>query len=276
MLIPAFFGFVCTVGPLVVFCHQSSFGQVDKRLLFVLFWCGLLLTSGSILLVNWGLKEGVSNKAVEYTGIALVSLAAVLGLLALILHRHRLNMEARHEHEDLASFRAENVIPVASVNGNAEFVPVASVNGNVEFVMQDVPLPTAPPSTEEQVTSTRRDDPEDERREFVKTFLYRRLLQHGDSVRTLSALLNMTDDDTESQRNRLFQSIRSMASAASSVKPECSICLCGYEDGETVCWSMKERCNHLFHEDCIVRWLENHNDCPLCRTQLVIRDEEEN
>ncbi|KAJ6425027.1 hypothetical protein OIU84_025739 [Salix udensis] len=35
-------------------------------------------------------------------------------------------------------------------------------------------------------------------------------------------------------------------------------------------------CSHLYHPDCILPWLSNHNSCPLCRFQLqtpVVREE---
>ena len=28
-------------------------------------------------------------------------------------------------------------------------------------------------------------------------------------------------------------------------------------------------CNHWFHEDCILEWLQNHDECPLCRVDMV-------
>eukprot|EP00533_Pseudo-nitzschia_delicatissima_P001584 CAMPEP_0116106226 /NCGR_PEP_ID=MMETSP0327-20121206/15516_1 /TAXON_ID=44447 /ORGANISM="Pseudo-nitzschia delicatissima, Strain B596" /LENGTH=291 /DNA_ID=CAMNT_0003598811 /DNA_START=94 /DNA_END=969 /DNA_ORIENTATION=+ len=30
-----------------------------------------------------------------------------------------------------------------------------------------------------------------------------------------------------------------------------------------------DECNHWFHEDCIMEWLQNHDECPLCRTNMV-------
>lgn len=69
----------------------------------------------------------------------------------------------------------------------------------------------------------------------------------------------------------------------------CSICLDGYKVGDTVarlkrtpeqearekrCETIqeeehKDECNHWFHEDCIMEWLQNHDECPLCRTNMV-------
>lgn len=62
-------------------------------------------------------------------------------------------------------------------------------------------------------------------------------------------------------------------------KPECSICLDYYKAKETVCWAKNDDCDHIFHQDCIVQWLVDHDDCPLCRSNLLeyegMNDEEE-
>ncbi|KAK9276915.1 hypothetical protein L1049_006453 [Liquidambar formosana] len=50
---------------------------------------------------------------------------------------------------------------------------------------------------------------------------------------------------------------------------ECAVCLCKIEEGE----EMRElRCDHLFHRDCLDRWLgHRHATCPLCRAFLAPR-----
>ena len=44
----------------------------------------------------------------------------------------------------------------------------------------------------------------------------------------------------------------------------CSICLDDYEDGEMVEFL---DCFHLFHGDCIDKWLPLSQTCPVCRHQ---------
>ncbi|XP_062338431.1 E3 ubiquitin-protein ligase RNF126 isoform X2 [Osmerus eperlanus] len=46
---------------------------------------------------------------------------------------------------------------------------------------------------------------------------------------------------------------------------ECSVCKEDYSLGENV---RQLPCNHLFHNDCIVPWLEQHDTCPVCRKSL--------
>ncbi|KAK4567175.1 hypothetical protein RGQ29_003128 [Quercus rubra] len=48
----------------------------------------------------------------------------------------------------------------------------------------------------------------------------------------------------------------------------CSICLNDFCDGSEV---MVMPCLHLYHKDCIVRWLETSHLCPLCRYPMPTR-----
>ena len=45
---------------------------------------------------------------------------------------------------------------------------------------------------------------------------------------------------------------------------ECTICLLQYTE-ET---KKATECQHIFHQECIDRWLQENNSCPLCRTCL--------
>jgi hypothetical protein len=46
----------------------------------------------------------------------------------------------------------------------------------------------------------------------------------------------------------------------------CSICLCDMEEGEEY---FDIKCKHIFHKDCMFKWLEKFNYiCPICRTEL--------
>ena len=50
----------------------------------------------------------------------------------------------------------------------------------------------------------------------------------------------------------------------------CLICLESFKEGEAVSWSKTSTtCNHVYHEDCIIPWLINYDDCPCCRSMLI-------
>ncbi|KAH7529058.1 hypothetical protein FEM48_Zijuj05G0143900 [Ziziphus jujuba var. spinosa] len=45
----------------------------------------------------------------------------------------------------------------------------------------------------------------------------------------------------------------------------CSICL---EEFSARIELLRFGCKHLYHQNCIAKWLENQNSCPLCRRPL--------
>ncbi|KAJ3686292.1 hypothetical protein LUZ61_015456 [Rhynchospora tenuis] len=47
---------------------------------------------------------------------------------------------------------------------------------------------------------------------------------------------------------------------------ECSICLGVLEEDDSV--RVMHNCPHLFHQDCIDKWLKSHVTCPICRANV--------
>ncbi|XP_030466974.1 putative RING-H2 finger protein ATL37 [Syzygium oleosum] len=48
---------------------------------------------------------------------------------------------------------------------------------------------------------------------------------------------------------------------------ECAVCLNYFEDDDTL--RLIPKCNHVFHLDCIGKWLASHTTCPVCRANLT-------
>lgn len=49
----------------------------------------------------------------------------------------------------------------------------------------------------------------------------------------------------------------------------CSICIEDYSEDEQL---VQLPCEHIFHKDCIMPWIEQHNTCPTCRYELPLTD----
>jgi len=75
-------------------------------------------------------------------------------------------------------------------------------------------------------------------------------------------------------------------------RPECSICLEHFSPNDTIAWAKDGgdntgnsgyysndnnanlACDHIFHEACLIAWLQHHDECPLCRRKVVHDDAE--
>ncbi|GMJ12992.1 BCA2 zinc finger ATL 8 [Hibiscus trionum] len=55
----------------------------------------------------------------------------------------------------------------------------------------------------------------------------------------------------------------------SSKSNQCAVCMDDFEEGIQV---KQMPCKHLYHNDCILPWLELHNSCPVCRHELPTDD----
>ena len=53
-----------------------------------------------------------------------------------------------------------------------------------------------------------------------------------------------------------------------SIEEKCTICLCEYEHDDHV---RRLPCMHLFHIDCVDRWLTQSKRCPICRIDIDFR-----
>jgi hypothetical protein len=77
--------------------------------------------------------------------------------------------------------------------------------------------------------------------------------------------------DIEAHRSKSLE--KNATDETNVAKPECMICLSPYEMGETIAWAKAEECVHVFHKECITEWLlKDHDDCPLCRTNILFLD----
>lgn len=62
-------------------------------------------------------------------------------------------------------------------------------------------------------------------------------------------------------------SLKKLKGSSDNVKnnERCSICLESFEEDDDV---SRMPCDHIYHENCIVKWLKTNHTCPLCRFQM--------
>jgi len=57
------------------------------------------------------------------------------------------------------------------------------------------------------------------------------------------------------------------ARAEDAIGEVCTVCLDPFHLNDTI--SLLPRCKHLFHKDCVSKWLlERHRVCPLCSVEV--------
>jgi E3 ubiquitin-protein ligase ATL6/9/15/31/42/55 len=53
---------------------------------------------------------------------------------------------------------------------------------------------------------------------------------------------------------------------------ECTVCLCDFHHNEPV--KLIPFCKHVFHPDCLDKWLSSHMTCPVCRSTSFFESDE--
>ena len=77
------------------------------------------------------------------------------------------------------------------------------------------------------------------------------------TLRSIRSTLKLSNTDADSLHNTLYS------------PRTCPICCEDYRKGDDIAWSKNEKCCHAFHTDCIVPWLIENVDCPLCRSDYI-------
>ena len=84
-----------------------------------------------------------------------------------------------------------------------------------------------------------------------------------------------TDDNNESNLQITLSNINQISNVSVFINENsensetelCAICQNNLEENDII--RTLNRCNHIFHLNCIDRWLSEHNTCPTCRNDLL-------
>lgn len=100
------------------------------------------------------------------------------------------------------------------------------------------------------------------------------LAHHGESQHVLPLTVDSSADRDRQQPTRsthddgIETSIVIPGHEEPADDSTCAICLDAFLDGELVNHSSTE-CKHIFHKDCLLGWLDQHDVCPCCRSTMV-------
>ena len=70
---------------------------------------------------------------------------------------------------------------------------------------------------------------------------------------------------TESMTSETVDPIKPISPCAHGI--DCSICYEGIDVRDRPAY-MLAPCDHIFHRDCLVQWMDVKMECPICRTEL--------
>ncbi|XP_027174730.1 RING-H2 finger protein ATL57-like [Coffea eugenioides] len=80
------------------------------------------------------------------------------------------------------------------------------------------------------------------------------------SLRSTTAMVSSSSSELEGAVGS------SSSTSVEEYNNECSICLALFEENERV--KVIPGCMHVFHSECVDKWLQNKASCPLCRSNL--------
>jgi hypothetical protein len=98
--------------------------------------------------------------------------------------------------------------------------------------------------------------------------ILRHMIGSGNRPQILAGLLNNMEPVAVPLEKSLLNLIPIKEFNASHKFTNCSICLMDYEDGEKF---RHLPCSHMFHPECIDKWLEQKPVCPVCKVDLRLK-----
>ena len=85
-----------------------------------------------------------------------------------------------------------------------------------------------------------------------------------------SSINNKVNQYCETKRNSklLDDNFLSIEDIESPTERECSVCLEPLKNSNEL---IQLLCGHIFHKDCVYKWISEKNTCPNCRKSIIKR-----
>ena len=77
--------------------------------------------------------------------------------------------------------------------------------------------------------------------------------------------LLQNNENTNDNNENIIENSKKIIDINDTNEKECIICFNDYKSDDKLA---ELECNHIYHDHCIIRWLQKDLSCPICRTQL--------
>jgi Ring finger domain len=98
------------------------------------------------------------------------------------------------------------------------------------------------------------------------------LEENNNNAGSVSESHTSAETDKTSHADSLTENVRSLHTDFSELqrRPRCVLCSKFFQDSDIVTESWDPSCQHHFHKECIVRWLQRKDGCPVCKKEYVV------
>lgn len=140
------------------------------------------------------------------------------------------------------------------------------------FQFSPITLPFTNPqnNTNPDQDSPERSDPHD--RIILLNPLTQSVVMIEGSAWRIHALLNDLTSSKDGPSPASKASIEAMQTVETKEGDECVICMSDYRDKV----AKEMPCKHIFHGECVEKWLKINGSCPVCRYNMPVDDDNEN
>lgn len=92
----------------------------------------------------------------------------------------------------------------------------------------------------------------------------------GNSISTVSKTDSHTSDEADKTSHSESIVVSDTDFSELQRRPRCVLCSKFFKDTDVVTESWDPSCDHHFHKDCMVRWLQWKEGCPVCKKDYVV------
>jgi hypothetical protein len=89
------------------------------------------------------------------------------------------------------------------------------------------------------------------------------LVEDEDDDDASSSVFSDSDDDSTDDDSNNDDTEHPGTAQELAAEVECSVCL------SSMTSPVRTACGHVYHAECLAQWLNEHNNCPMCRAELV-------